>query len=95
MDYGKVSGKNARLVCKGDTKDEGIDYDETFTLVARLEVVRTLLAYATHKGFKVYQMDVLVEIFVDDTFFTGNDDQCKEFSEHMNKEFEMSMFGEI
>ena len=37
----------------------------------------------------------LVEIFVDDTFFTGNDDQCKEFSEHMNKEFEMSMFGEI
>ena len=38
---------------------------------------------------------VLAEIFVDDTVFTGNDDLCKEFSEQMNKEFEMSMFGEI
>ena len=37
----------------------------------------------------------LVEIFVDDTLFIGNDVQCKEFSEKMNKEFEMSMFGEI
>ena len=38
---------------------------------------------------------VLVEIFVDDTLLRGNDDQCKEFLEQMNKEFEMSMFGEI
>ena len=38
---------------------------------------------------------VLVKNFVDDTFFTRNDDQCKEFLEKMNKEFEMSMFGEI
>ena len=38
---------------------------------------------------------VLAEIFVDDTLFTGNDDECKEFSEKMNKEFEMSMFGKI
>ena len=40
-------------------------------------------------------MIVLAEIFVDDTLFTGNDDLCKEFLEKMNKEFEMSMFGEI
>ena len=38
---------------------------------------------------------VLAEIFVDDTLFTGNDDECKGFLEQMNKEFEMSMFGEI
>ncbi len=38
---------------------------------------------------------VLAEIFLDDTLFTGNDDLCKEFLEQMNKEFEMSMFGEI
>ena len=38
---------------------------------------------------------VLAEIFVDDTLFTGNDDECKEFLEQMNKEFEMSMFGDI
>ena len=35
-----------------------VDYGETFSPVARLEGVRILLAYATHKGFKVYQMDV-------------------------------------
>ena len=38
---------------------------------------------------------VLIEIFVDDTLFIGNDDLCKEFLGKMNKEFEMSMFGEI
>ena len=38
---------------------------------------------------------VLVEIFVDDTLFTRNDDLCKYFSKEMSKEFEMYMFGEI
>lgn len=38
---------------------------------------------------------VLAEIFLDDTLFTGNDDLCKEFLEQMNKEFQISMFGEI
>ena len=48
----------AKLVCKGYSQEEGIDYGKTFALVARLEGVRTLLAYAAQKGFKVYQMDV-------------------------------------
>ena len=162
-------------MCKGYSQEEGVDDGETFNPVARLEGVRILLAYATHKGFKVYQMDVksaflngildeelyieqpeglvdldkkdivcklhkalyslkqthrawyerfhnyliqigfqrtndnnslyikkgpdnkivLEEIFVDDTLFIGNDDQCKEFLEKMNKEFGISMFGEI
>ena len=47
-----------RLVFKGCALEEGIDYGETFAPVARLEGVRTLLAYSTYKGFKVYQMDV-------------------------------------
>ena len=51
---GKVSRNKARLVCKGYSQEEGIDYGETFAPVARLEGVRTLLAYAAHKGFKVY-----------------------------------------
>ena len=38
---------------------------------------------------------ILSKIFVDDDLFTGNDDQCKEFLEKMNKEFEISIFGEI
>ena len=55
---GKVSRNKTRLVCKGYSQEEGIDYGETFALVARLKGVRTLLAYASHEGFKVYQMDV-------------------------------------
>ena len=55
---GQVSRNKARLVCKGYSQEEGVDYGETFSLVARLEGVRTLLAYAAYKGFKVYQMDV-------------------------------------
>jgi hypothetical protein len=34
-----------------------LDFDETFTLIARLESIRILLGYATHHGFKLYQMD--------------------------------------
>ena len=48
----------ASLVCKGYAQEEGIDYGETFAPIARMEGVRILLAYATYKGFKVYQMDV-------------------------------------
>ena len=54
----KVSRNKARLVCKGYSQEEGIDYGETFSPIARLEGVRTLLAYAAHKEFKAYQMDV-------------------------------------
>jgi hypothetical protein len=37
---------------------EGLDFNKTFVPVARLELIRMLLAYATHHGFKLYQMDV-------------------------------------
>ena len=55
---GKVSRKKARLVCKDYSREEGVDYGENFAPVARLEGVRTLIAYAAHKEFKVYHMDV-------------------------------------
>ncbi|GLJ25519.1 hypothetical protein SUGI_0488560 [Cryptomeria japonica] len=55
---GEVIRNKARLVCKGYAQEEGIDYGETFAPVERLEGVRTLLAYAAYKNFKVYQMDV-------------------------------------
>ena len=46
------------MVAHGYRQEEGINYDETFTPVARLESIKIFLAYAAYKDFKVYQMDV-------------------------------------
>ncbi|GKC76182.1 retrovirus-related pol polyprotein from transposon TNT 1-94 [Tanacetum coccineum] len=48
----------AKLVAQGYTQEEGIDYDEVFAPVARIEAIRLFLAYASFKDFVVYQMDV-------------------------------------
>ncbi|GKA75189.1 ribonuclease H-like domain-containing protein [Tanacetum coccineum] len=48
----------ARLVAKGYNEQEGIDFEESFAPVARLEVVQLFVAYAAHKSFPVYQMDI-------------------------------------
>ncbi|GJT44832.1 retrovirus-related pol polyprotein from transposon TNT 1-94 [Tanacetum coccineum] len=59
MDENGIVIKNkARLVAQGYNQQEGIDYEETFASVARLEAIRIFLAYATCMGFMVYQMDV-------------------------------------
>ncbi|GJS94846.1 putative ribonuclease H-like domain-containing protein [Tanacetum coccineum] len=55
---GIVVRNKARLVAQGYTQEEGIDYDEVFALVARIEAMRLFLAYASFMGFIVYQMDV-------------------------------------
>ncbi|GKB18028.1 ribonuclease H-like domain-containing protein [Tanacetum coccineum] len=55
---GIVIRNKARLVAQGYTQEEGIDYDEVFSLVARIEAIRLFLAYASFKDFVVYQMDV-------------------------------------
>ncbi|GJU54153.1 putative ribonuclease H-like domain-containing protein [Tanacetum coccineum] len=47
-----------KLVAQGRTQEEGIDYDEVFSPVARIEAIRLFLAYASFKDFVVYQMDV-------------------------------------
>nr|GEW97225.1 retrovirus-related Pol polyprotein from transposon TNT 1-94 [Tanacetum cinerariifolium] len=53
--------KKTRLVAQGYNQQEGIDYDETFTPVARLEKIRIFLAFATYMNFIVYQIDVKSE----------------------------------
>ncbi|KAJ9562411.1 hypothetical protein OSB04_007571 [Centaurea solstitialis] len=55
---GIVTRNKARLVAKGFKQQAGIDYDETFAPVARIEAIWIFLAYAAHKNFTVYQMDV-------------------------------------
>ncbi|GJR79540.1 retrovirus-related pol polyprotein from transposon TNT 1-94 [Tanacetum coccineum] len=74
-----VSRNKARLVAKGYNQQEGINYDETYAPVARLESIRILLAYACTLNFKLFQMDVK------SAFLNG----------FINEEFEMSMMGEL
>jgi hypothetical protein len=174
-EFGTVVRNKARLVAQGYNQEEGIDYEETFAPVARLEAIRLLLAFSCHLNFKLFQMDVksaflngylnetvfveqppgfvdfefpnhvfklskalyglkqaprawydrlssflsekgfrrgkidstlfikntdsdilLVQIYVDDIIFgSTNELLCKEFSESMQNEFEMSMMGEL
>ncbi|KAK8916909.1 hypothetical protein KSP39_PZI022417 [Platanthera zijinensis] len=59
LDESGIIVKNkSRLVAKGYRQEEGIDFDQTFAPVARLEAIRIFLAYAAYQDFKVYQMDV-------------------------------------
>ena len=55
---GKIVRNKARLVAQGYNQEEGIDFEETFALVARLEAIRLLLAYACSLNFQLFQMDV-------------------------------------
>jgi hypothetical protein len=55
---GVVTRNKVWLIAKGYSEVEGLDFDETFALVARLESIRMILAYATHHTFKLYQMSI-------------------------------------
>eukprot|EP00253_Pinus_taeda_P023683 PITA_23683 len=81
---GEVIRNKARLVCKGYAQQEGIDFKETFSSVARLEAIRMFLALSSFQNFKVFQMDVKSaflngdleeEVYIEqpDGFILGND----------------------
>ncbi|GKB42646.1 copia-type pol polyprotein, partial [Tanacetum coccineum] len=53
-----VIRNKAQLVAKGYAQEEGIDFEESFALVARLEAVRIFVSYVAHKSFPIYQLDV-------------------------------------
>jgi hypothetical protein len=55
---GQVTRNKSKLVCKGYAQVEGINFEETFSLVARMEAIHFLLAYAYSKNIKMYQMDI-------------------------------------
>nr|GEX42163.1 retrovirus-related Pol polyprotein from transposon TNT 1-94 [Tanacetum cinerariifolium] len=57
-ELGGILKNKARLVARGYRQEEGIDFEESFAPVARLEAIRIFLAYAAHKNIVVYQMDV-------------------------------------
>nr|GFB06080.1 copia protein [Tanacetum cinerariifolium] len=89
---GIVIRNKARLVAQGHIQEEGIDYDEVFTPVARIKAIRLILSYASFKGFVVYQMDVK------SVFLYGKikeEEMCTEFEKMMHKKFQMSSIGEL
>nr|GEX35711.1 hypothetical protein [Tanacetum cinerariifolium] len=59
-ELGTVIRNKARLVAQGFSQVEGIDYDETFAPVTRMEAIRIFLAYATYMNFIVFQIDVKI-----------------------------------
>nr|GEV20008.1 hypothetical protein [Tanacetum cinerariifolium] len=87
-----VIKNKARLVAQGHTQEEGIDYDEVFDPVARIEAIRLFLASASFMGFMVYQIDVK------STFLYGRikeEELCTEFKRLMKDKFQMSSMGEL
>eukprot|EP00253_Pinus_taeda_P022908 PITA_22908 len=81
---GEVIRNKAKLVCKGYAQQEGIDFEENFAPVARIEAIRMFLALSSFQKFKVYQMDVKSaflngdleeEVYIEklDGFILGND----------------------
>ncbi|KZV46985.1 hypothetical protein F511_15782 [Dorcoceras hygrometricum] len=84
---GIVTRNKARMVAQGFRQMEGIDFDETFAPVARLEAIRMFLAYAAYKDFKVFQMDVksafLNGILTEEVYVA----QPPGFVDHTNPEF--------
>ncbi|GJW51193.1 putative ribonuclease H-like domain-containing protein [Tanacetum coccineum] len=88
--------KAMQLVAQEYTQEEGIDYDEVFAPVARIEAIRLFLAYASFKDFIVYQMDVKSVFLYDDIIFgLTKKSLCTEFEKMMHKKFQMSSMGEV
>jgi len=74
----------AWLVAKGYNQEEGIDFGETYTPIARLEAVRLLLAYTCMKGFRLHQMDVksaFLNGYIDEEVYVS---QPPGFEDHNN-----------
>ncbi|GJY34550.1 retrovirus-related pol polyprotein from transposon TNT 1-94 [Tanacetum coccineum] len=65
-ELGGILKNKARLVARGYRQEEGIDFEESFAPVARLEAIRIFLAFAAHMNMVVYQMDVIT------AFLNGN-----------------------
>nr|GEW02569.1 retrovirus-related Pol polyprotein from transposon TNT 1-94 [Tanacetum cinerariifolium] len=65
-EYGDVLKNKARLVAKGYQKEEGIDFEESFAPVSRIESIRIFIANAASKNMIIYQMDVKTALLNDE-----------------------------
>ncbi|GJV94981.1 putative ribonuclease H-like domain-containing protein [Tanacetum coccineum] len=95
---GIVVRNKARLVAQGYTKEEGIDYDEVFAPVARIDAIRFRRGTIDKTLFiKKDKGDILlVQVYVDDIIFGSTKKSlCTEFESLMHKKFQMSSMGEL
>ncbi|GJV86663.1 retrovirus-related pol polyprotein from transposon TNT 1-94 [Tanacetum coccineum] len=93
------------LVVKGYRQEEGIDFEESFALVAQIEAIRIVIANTASKNMIIYQMDVKTaflnaklkeEVYVDDIIFASTDPKaCDIFSKEMSSKFQMPMMGQM
>nr|GEX74132.1 hypothetical protein [Tanacetum cinerariifolium] len=99
-EYGDVLKNKARLVAKGYRQEKGIDFEESFTPVARIEAIHIFIANAaidpTLFTQKTGKHILLVQIYVDDIIFTSTEPKaCDIFSNEMSSKFQMSMMGQM
>nr|GEV94022.1 hypothetical protein [Tanacetum cinerariifolium] len=92
---GIVIRNKARLVAQGHTQEEGIDYEEIFAPVARIEAIRGQIDQTLF--IKKQKDDILlVQVYVDDIIFCStNKDLCKAFKKLIKDKFQMSSMGEL
>nr|GEY01322.1 hypothetical protein [Tanacetum cinerariifolium] len=98
---GIVIRNKARLIAHGHTQEEGINYDEVFAPVARIEDIRLFFSLCFFMGFMVYQMDVKSaflyetiekEVYMDDIIFgSTNKDPCTAFEKLIKDKFQMNV----
>nr|GEW75423.1 hypothetical protein [Tanacetum cinerariifolium] len=99
---GIVVRNKARLVAQGYMQEEGIDYDEIFSPIARIEAIHLFLAFASYMDFMRCQSSVWTSsstqglVYADDIIFgSTNKAWCDEFKVLMKGKFEMSVMGEL
>jgi hypothetical protein len=97
-EHGVVTRNKARLVAKGYAQVAGLDFEETFAPVARLESIRILLACAAHHSFRLFQMDVKSAFLngpIKEEVYVEQPPGFEDDSRVMTQKFEMSMMGEL
>ena len=81
-ELGNMVRNKARLVAQGYNQEKGIDFDETFTLVARIKAIRLLLSFACHMNFKLFQMDVksvFLNVFIQEEVYVEQPPDFEDF----------------
>jgi len=96
-ELGTVTRNKARLVVQGYNQEQGIDYEETFAPIARIETIRILIAFAAHMEIKIYQMDVkstFLNIYFKEKVYVMQPPgfESKEYSNHVFK-LDKALYG--